>query len=463
MILSKEQINKYLRNIIMPEISGQGQKKLLEYAVLIYGETVDDLSPLIYYLSASGVGKIYCKISNNNNFDDLINDIKDYNPDILLKYINENESIGEEINFRIFLGNVNYIKNICVYSHGEELFIPAVIATYNQWRSMIQNFDNKDDFDKYINLLKDEITNASNPVPIFPENFSSIISCSVLGTLCSIECLKQCLKIGNVQNENLYLDIFSMEIVNEEQNNVSSYMNKLCKGNNLFINYEDIYKKLDESKVLIVGAGGLGSPAAYVLALSGVGTIGLIDNDKVELSNLNRQIMHTVSRIGMEKIESAEIFLKNIKPNLNVNTYASYVNKDNVGEIIKDYHMVISAVDNIQTRHILNDACVKANKPMIDAGALRFNGTSTTIIPKEGHCYSCLFPHENTDAGLTCSEAGIFGPVVGLMGFIQASEALKIIAEFGNTLKNKILIFDAMDLDFALVDLEKNANCPVCG
>lgn len=460
MILSKEQINRYLRHIIIPEISGQGQKKLLEFSVLVYGETVEEISPMIYYLAATGIGNIICNLHNVQGVESLISNIKDYNPDICLKLNNENEN-NDEVKFRIFFGNINYITNFKkTLSVKNNIFIPSIISVYNQWNSIITYFDNDISLNHFITNLSNEYTTLNN---INKDNCSNIISYSILGTLCAIECFKRCLQIGQIQNDNLYLDLFSMEFNNIEQNNLPSFIKKLCAVNYDNINNNYIKEVMSKSKVLIVGAGGLGAPAAYNLALAGVGTIGLIDNDKVELSNLNRQIIHSVSRIGMPKVESAKIFLKNINLDLNVKTYMDYLNLENITEIINDYDIVISAVDNIQTRYLLNDACIFANKPLVEAGVLKFNGTNTTIIPNEGHCYRCLFPNLGAGSGASCSETGVLGPVPGIMGFIQSAEVIKIIAKIGITLKNKILMFDAIDFDFMIVNLERNPNCPVCG
>jgi len=235
-----------------------------------------------------------------------------------------------------------------------------------------------------------------------------------------------------------------------------------CLIVNEAIDYKKAEEKLSNAKVLIVGAGGLGSPSSLALAMAGVGSIGLVDSDVVEISNLNRQVLHASSRIGISKAESAKFMLTSINPKININTYIENLSKENAKEIIDNYDLVISAVDNIQTRYLINDSCYFMKKPVIEAGVLRFDGTNTTIIPDEGHCYRCLYPNLNTN-GMSCAETGVLGAVPGLMGFIQAVEAYKVITGLGTNLRNKILLFDGLGMEFNVINLDKNPDCPLCG
>lgn len=456
MILSKEHINRYLRHIIMPEISGTGQKKLLESTVLVYGESIKELSPMIYYLAASGIGKIYCCLEDKENFEDLVKNIQDLNDEITISFLDSGYLVNEA-DFRIILGSKEFfIKKISMIK--DSSFIPTAITIINKWNGIFQSFDNESIFNQFLGM-----SHKFNPIitkDIDDNNCGKFMASCILGTICVVEGIKLCLKIGDIQNNILQFDVLSMEISNIEYDNMDIYT-KENKNERLSIDCDYVNEKLSKSKVLIVGTGGLGSPAAFALAHAGVGTIGLVDSDVVEISNLNRQILHSVSRIGMPKVESAKVFLKAINPYININTYNMNFNKESVN-IINDYDIVISAVDNIQTRYLINDACHFAKKPDIESGVLRFNGTNTTIVPDEGHCYRCLFPNLTTN-GLSCSEAGVLGPVPGIMGFIQAAEAVKLIGGIGETLKNKILIYDALDRDFIMVNFEKNPECPLCG
>lgn len=466
MILTKEQINRYMRHIIMPEISGQGQKKLIESSAYICGETIEDLSPLIYYLAAIGIGNLFCYFEDNSEYETLFNNIRDLNNDISIKIINS-ELIPDntEFTFKIFLGNVSFISRIAdvfINVKDDNKFIPTIISLKNQWKGTLQTFNYSDDLKLFIKELSDKFHCYKLD---FSENYipkNSYVT-YVLCTLCSIEGVKLCLNIGEIHKNLMYLDIFSMEFNDIEQNKIDLYIEKLLSNNNEeIISYDDNEKKLNDSKIIIVGTGGLGSSAALALSRSGVGTIGLIDNDTVEVSNLNRQILHSTSRIGISKVESAKLFLNNINSNTKIITYVTELNKDNAVKILSDYDIVISGVDNIQTRYLINDACFFLKKPVVEAGVLRFDGINTTIIPGEGHCYRCIYPNE-TGGGLSCSETGVLGSVPGVMGFIQATEAIKLVIGKGVTLKNKLLIFDALDLEFNVINIEKNLDCPLCG
>jgi len=223
-------------------------------------------------------------------------------------------------------------------------------------------------------------------------------------------------------------------------------------------------KKLLAAKVFIIGAGGLGCPVGYYLAAAGVGTIAMIDNDVVELSNLQRQIAHSVKTLGKPKVESAKNTFESLNPDVNVIALQQRISKDNIMELIKDYDVVVDGSDNFPTRYLVNDACVIAGKPLVSGAILRFEGQVTTIVPGEGHCYRCLF-EEMPPAGLvpSCQEAGVIGAITGVVGSLQAIEVAKLILGKGDVLKNTLLIYDALKTTFRRVKVPKNPDCPVCG
>ncbi|NPB06068.1 MAG: molybdopterin-synthase adenylyltransferase MoeB [Aquificae bacterium] len=226
-------------------------------------------------------------------------------------------------------------------------------------------------------------------------------------------------------------------------------------------------EKLLNSKVLVVGAGGLGSPALYYLAAAGVGTIGVVDYDAVDLSNLQRQILHDTSRVGTPKVESAKKTLEALNPDVKVITYNAKLSKDNVMDIIKDYDVVLDGTDNFPTRFLINDACYFAGKPLVSAAMLRFEGQCTVFDfrdKEKSPCYRCLFPEPPPPGTVpSCQEAGILGSVGGIMGSIQATEALKLLLGIGEPLVGKLLIMDALSMDFRKVKLRKDPDCPLCG
>ncbi|HLT59040.1 MAG: molybdopterin-synthase adenylyltransferase MoeB [Limnochordales bacterium] len=223
-------------------------------------------------------------------------------------------------------------------------------------------------------------------------------------------------------------------------------------------------QKLKDARVLVVGAGGLGSPAALYLAAAGVGTIGIVDHDTVDLSNLQRQILHRTQDVGKPKVESARRALEDLNPGVRVETYPVRLTAANVMDLIRDYDVVVDGVDNFATRYLLNDACVMAGKPLVDAGILRWDGLMMTIKPGEGPCYRCVFP-EPPPAGVipTCQEAGVIGALAGVMGTLQAMEVIKLLLGVGQTLTGRLLLFDGLEGRFRQVSASRDPNCPVCG
>ena len=223
-------------------------------------------------------------------------------------------------------------------------------------------------------------------------------------------------------------------------------------------------EKISNAKVLMIGAGGLGCPVGYYLAAAGVGTIAIVDNDEVELSNLQRQIAHSVNTLGVNKADSAKKTFEALNTDINVIAIKERINSKNILDLMKDYDIVVDGTDNFPTRYLINDACVMLKKPLVSGAILRFEGQVTTILPGEGHCYRCLF-EEPPPAGLvpSCQEAGVLGVLPGVIGALQATEVLKLIIGKGKPLKNQLLIYDALGVDFRKVRVPKNRECPVCG
>ena len=222
-------------------------------------------------------------------------------------------------------------------------------------------------------------------------------------------------------------------------------------------------RKLLQSKALILGAGGLGSPSAIYLALAGVGTIGLVDFDVVEISNLQRQVLHHTADIGRPKIQSARDNILAYNPDINVVLHEVRLESDNAREIISQYDMVINGADNFATRYLVNDACYLEGKPLIDGSILIFDGQSTVFIPGQG-CYRCLFPSPPPPGMVpNCAEAGVLGALTGLVGSIQATEALKLMIGIGESLSSRLLLIDALSMNFREVKIKRNPNCPLCG
>jgi len=222
-------------------------------------------------------------------------------------------------------------------------------------------------------------------------------------------------------------------------------------------------RKLMETKVLVVGAGGLGGPAALYLALAGVGTIGIVDFDVVDLSNLQRQVLHQNDDVGKKKTESAKETLLSYNPDVNIVIHDTPLTSDNAMEIIPQYDIVVNGADNFTTRYLVNDACYFADKVLVDGSILLFDGQATVFKPGHG-CYRCLFPAP-PPPGLVpnCAEAGVLGALTGVMGSIQAIEVIKQVLEIGDSLVSRLLLFDALAMDFRIVKLRRDPKCPLCG
>jgi len=226
----------------------------------------------------------------------------------------------------------------------------------------------------------------------------------------------------------------------------------------------DGQRKLKAAKVLCVGTGGLGAPLAYYLAAAGVGTIGLVDFDTVDASNLQRQIIHSMDTVGMLKVDSAEIKLRGINPDLKVVKFNTMLTSANALEIFKDFDIIADGTDNFQTRYLVNDACVLTGKPNSYASIFRFEGQASVFGMPDGPCYRCLYP-EPPPPGLvpSCAEGGVLGILPGLLGIIQATEVIKLILGIGDPLVGRLLLVDALGMNFRTLKLRKNPECPACG
>jgi len=222
-------------------------------------------------------------------------------------------------------------------------------------------------------------------------------------------------------------------------------------------------RKLLDARVLIVGAGGLGSPAAVYLAAAGVGTLGIVDNDELELSNLQRQILHHTPDVGRPKVHSAQETIARYNPDVRVIPHRTRFTPANASEIVGAYDVVVGAVDSYATRYLLNDACYMAGKPYIDGSVFLFEGQATVFIPGEG-CYRCLFPAP-PPVGVVArpSQVGLLGTLPGVVGVIEAFEALKLILGLGKSLAGRLLIFDALTMEFRQVKARRDPQCALCG
>jgi molybdopterin/thiamine biosynthesis adenylyltransferase/rhodanese-related sulfurtransferase len=227
---------------------------------------------------------------------------------------------------------------------------------------------------------------------------------------------------------------------------------------------EEGQKKLLDARVLLVGAGGLGAPAAFYLAAAGVGTLGVLDADTVDDSNLQRQIVHTTDRIGMSKVASARIAIEGLNPDVKVIEHETRLTKDNVLDIFAGYDVILDGTDNFATRYLINDATVLLKKPNIHGSIFRFEGQATSFMPGEGPCYRCLFPTPPPpELAPSCAEAGVLGVLPGTVGMLQATEVIKFILGIGEPLIGRLLTYDALSTEFRTLKLSRDPHCPMCG
>lgn len=224
-------------------------------------------------------------------------------------------------------------------------------------------------------------------------------------------------------------------------------------------------EKLLAAHALIIGAGGLGSPAAFYLASAGIGKITLVDNDTVDLTNLQRQILHTTDRVGQAKAESGKTTLAQINPSIEVVPLVERADEKRLDELVKSADVVLDCTDNFDTRHAINRACVANRVPLVSGAAIRFDGQISVFDPRSGTapCYACLFPPDQQFEEVQCSTMGVFAPLVGIIGTMQAAEALKIVAHIGEPLAGRLLLLDARSMEWTSINLSRNPQCLVCG
>ena len=222
-------------------------------------------------------------------------------------------------------------------------------------------------------------------------------------------------------------------------------------------------QKIKDAKVLVVGAGGLGSPVIMYLAAAGVGTIGIVDGDAVDVSNLQRQVIHHTADIGRSKAESAREKAQQINPHVNIVVFKEFLKADNALQIISEYDFVVDCTDNFPVKFLINDACVMMGKPFSHGGILQFEGQTFTHVPGSA-CYRCIYDAPPPkDSVPSCAQAGVLGAIAGMLGTIQAAEVLKYFTSAGELLTNKLLVFNALTMDFNKISLDRNHRCPVCG
>lgn len=455
-VMDKNQIQRYLRHIIMPKISGPGQQKLLDTCVFVCSQSVNACDVLLNYMAASGIGNIYCLLENKTGWNALLAHVHDLNPDITIELV---EEMTVTVDFNIVIGNFDFAGRMIDMIESDSLdFSPTFIAITYAWQGYVTCCHHGKSMKAFLaEVSKNHVFVDGIPNQKSFQELGLSMATAFLGPFLVIELIKMQLNIGNILDAPFYFNLLDMSFIND----LSECERHLNISQSFF---DHLNESLAQAKVLIVGTGGLGCPNALSLARAGIGTIGLIDYDVVELSNLNRQILHTTSKIGLPKVESAKQALKRINPKLIVEIHQVAFSRENALDIIKNYDIIIDGLDNLPTRYLLNDACFFGKKPLVDAGVLAFYGQLTTIFSGDGPCYRCIFPETATSgSGLSCSEVGVLGPVPGLMGVLQSVETLKIIMGVSSSLKGGLLLYDALETEFEVVKFRRNNDCKLCG
>jgi molybdopterin/thiamine biosynthesis adenylyltransferase len=342
---------------------------------MIYCSNLDNSAQMLYYLTAMGVGHIQCQAKETHNSDALLKRLSNLNPDVNV-YINSNNAFAFDAVI-LCLENDNIDIPIKKYNS-----IPTILAAATGDRGLLKTAVGKEALSASINKVSHFLkANSMNHPTLFNKTCKAL-----LGNLAAAEAVKAILNIGTLCEEGLQFDLFTYEF---------TYGANLSEPEEYSFDIEQQQNRLQNAKALVIGSGGLGSPVAYMLAAMGIGTLGLVDYDTVELSNLNRQILHSTDKIGMPKVQSAKEFLHNLNPGTQVIAQEMSFTKSNSLELINDYDVVLDALDNLETRYILNDACYSQNKTLIEAGVLGFNGLATNITADKGHCYRCIFPMDD--------------------------------------------------------------------
>ncbi|OFV69815.1 ThiF family adenylyltransferase [Acetobacterium wieringae] len=450
------QIKRYLRQIIMPEIGGAGQKKLLTTKILVCAPDLKIADLLLRYLVAMGIGQIDCFLGNPDNWEPICENLRDLNPDISLQLV---KTVTTPADFNLIQGNNRFCRKLAESLLSDSLtraFTPTLVSVYDAWQGCFNYCYDQAAMKLFLDALQNKGFADHQAITHELNILGSDLSAAFSGTLLPIELAKACLNIGEQQTAGFYFDLISLIFDNQFTTSQT-----LCPPMDLSQAID--MNKLRSARILTVGAGGLGCPANLVLAKAGLTHLSLIDFDQVEISNLNRQILHSNSRIGLLKVESARIALKSINPELNITLYPEALSTENARTLIGQHDLVIDGLDNLPTRYLLNDACYLENKPLIEAGALSYYGQVTALIPDDGPCFRCLFPQADGQTAGSCSETGVLGPVPGVIGVLEAVEAIKQLLDLTPNLTGRLLMIDTLATSFDLFSFKKDTNCPLCG
>ncbi len=458
-------MERYHRQIILPEIGIEGQKKLEDSAVFVKAQSVESCALLLYYLAAAGIGILNCDFAEEHGLSSLIKQIGALNSGVKIQAVPAGlKNLPGDAAVRVVQGSPQYLAQSHDQPNGQ--WMPLIIAANRGWQGWFQVIKRPDDQGAVL-PRPDHQTSIGHNMP--DGGAESTFSSNLLGALAAVEVVKILLGLENCTAYGLEFDLFTMRFARYEGRKAcpisiaSPFLSTEIPGASPgYITTADTHQ-LAQSQVVVVGSGGLGSPVLYTLAQAGVGTIALVDYDRVDISNLNRQILHSETRLGLPKIDSAEIFLRELNPDLNLIKHNTSLTKDNALDIISACDVLVDCVDNLSTRYLINEACALLNKPLVEAGVNGFEGIATTIMAARSTCYQCLFPARSAlDCNAKYGPEGILGPVAGVLGTIQGCEACKCLTKTGTILFDSILAYDALEAQFEIFHTEKDPDCPIC-
>ena len=442
--LTPDQIQRYMRQIIMPEISGKGQQTLLKTHVAVRMPSVSWGEMLLAYLAAVGFGRITCLLDEPESGQAVLDHVQDLNPEVqwnVQRTPRTGSLLTDPVPDMFMISGppdwTQYRREQLVNGQHQSLETPVLSAEISPWTGVLRSGPSLQE------KQNRKEPHSEDPVGTF-------LSASFAGTMSVIELVKKRLAIGNSSKESFHYNLMDMTF-GDEWNQKSTP------------DFHPDYQQLTSAKVLLIGSGGLGSPSAFALTKAGIGTLGLVDYDEVDLSNLNRQILHTTSRIGMPKVVSGAKTLHMLHPEVTINTYQEKLTEENADRLLEEYDLLLDGLDNMPARYVANKAAVAASKPFIHAGVLTFFGQASTFLPGQGHCLECVFPQTEREGSLpTCEETGVLGAAPGLMGVIQAAETIKQLTGLPPSLQHRFLMVDTLETEFTIIDLSHREDCPVC-
>lgn len=464
--LTPKQSIRYQRHIIIPDIGAKGQQALLDAHVLVVAPSTGFCDLTLLYLAAAGTGTLSVHLEDNSQLSKFLPLVRDLNPDIeltVLETLDWKDALSsngadrlQPLDLIILSGPGSFLeqtgKNLPSGSGPRVL-----LGLENGWYGALRHCP---DLDTVHRVLESDIrhfrSRSNQDQDPGYVALGTTFTAATLGLLSVNQALIRLIGQYPAPDSVLSFNLESLSFWYADQFHWEQKKSGQTPAP------EDWKERLASARILLIGTGGLGSPAAYMLAKAGVGTLGLADYDLVEPSNLNRQILHAVSRTGMRKTDSAAALLKTLFPDTHLILFPEAFDRHNARQWLDSFQVVIDGLDNLPGRYLLNDACYFSRKPFITAGVLTYYGLTTTIIPDAGPCYRCLFPRQEGNRAVSCADGGVLGPVPGLLGLLEALQAAGLLLD-RDPARETLLMFDARENEIATTSIHRSDHCPLCG